>query len=122
LDFLHRHARVLLCGSAIVLAAAEVYVDWGTWIQLNVLHRATGLPLVLAALARNRRLIWILALMLFMATFAVYASSNTAGIVRAARALLREPRSGQSHTASFRLIAARAERRGRRTGSAAHRG
>src|ERR1051326_3002507 len=72
LDFLHRHARVLLCGAAIVLAAAEVYVDWDTWIQLNV-SIVYGLPLVLAALARNRRLIWILALMLFMATFAVYA-------------------------------------------------
>jgi len=72
LDFLHRRARVLLCGSAVVLAAAEVYVDWGTWIQLNV-SIVYSLPLVLAALARNRRLIWILALMLFMATFAVYA-------------------------------------------------
>ena len=72
LDFLHRHARVLLCGAAIVLAAAEVYVDWDTWIQLNV-SIVYGLPLVLASLARNRRLIWILALMLFMATFAVYA-------------------------------------------------
>ena len=62
-----------------MLAAAEVYVDWQTWIQLNV-SIVYSLPLVLAAAARNRRLIWLLAGLLLIATFAVYAVQISPGV------------------------------------------
>ena len=54
------------------LAAVEVAVDWVTWIELNEAIVYT-LPLVLAAMARNRRLLWGLTLFLVGTTFAVYA-------------------------------------------------
>lgn len=62
-----------------MLAAVEIYVDWQTWIQLNV-SIIFSLPLVVAAAARNRRLIWLLALLLFTATFAVYAAQTPPGV------------------------------------------
>lgn len=65
-------ARALLAGSALLLAAVEIYVDWDTWIQLNV-SIVYSLPLVVAAAARNRRLIWLLLLLLLTSTFVVYA-------------------------------------------------
>jgi signal transduction histidine kinase len=65
-------ARALLVGSAFALAVVEIYVDWLTWIQLNVAI-VYSLPLVVVAAARNRRLIWLLALVLLTATFVVYA-------------------------------------------------
>ena len=65
-------ARALLIGSALALAVVEIYIDWLTWIELNVAI-VYSLPLVVAAAARNRRLIWLLALVLLTATFVVYA-------------------------------------------------
>jgi len=65
-------ARALVAGSALALAVVEIYVDWETWIQLNV-SIVYSLPLVVAAGTRNRRLIWLLALVLLTATFVVYA-------------------------------------------------
>ena len=68
----------MLCGAAVLLAAAEVYADWATWVQLDV-SIVFSLPLVVAAAARNRRLIWILATLLLIATFVVYAVQIPAG-------------------------------------------
>lgn len=73
-----RRARLLLCGAAVLLAAAEVYVDWATWAQLNV-SIVFSLPLVVAAAARSRPLIWILAALLLVATFVVYATQIPPG-------------------------------------------
>jgi signal transduction histidine kinase len=64
---------------AIVLAAAEVFIDWTTWIQLNI-SIVYSLPLVLAAATRNRRLIWGLMLVLISMTFAVYYQQIPAGV------------------------------------------
>jgi len=72
LYFLGRGARALVAASALLLAAGEIYVDWETWIQLNV-SIVYSLPLVVAAAARNRRLIWWLVLLLLTSTFVVYA-------------------------------------------------
>lgn len=72
LYFLGPRYRALLAASALLLAAAEIYADCNTWIQLNV-SIVYSLPLVVAAAARNRRLIWSLAVLLFIATFVVYA-------------------------------------------------
>lgn len=54
-----------------MLAGILVYVDLYTWIELNVAI-VYSLPLVLAALARSRWLIWALALVLLAATFCIY--------------------------------------------------
>jgi signal transduction histidine kinase len=72
LYFLGAGSRTLVAALAVVLAALEIYVDWQTWIQLNMSIVYT-LPLVVAAAARNRRLIWLLAFVLLTATFVVYA-------------------------------------------------
>lgn len=57
---------------AVLLAAIEVLLDFTTWIQLNVAI-VYGLPLVLAAASRNRRLVWAMAAFLVAATFIVYS-------------------------------------------------
>jgi signal transduction histidine kinase len=62
----------VLAAAAVLLAAVEVFIDFTTWIQLNV-SIAYELPLVLAAASRSRRLVWIMALALVTATFAIYA-------------------------------------------------
>ena len=56
---------------AIVLAAAEVVVDLGTWVELDI-ATIYGIPLVLAAFTRNRRLLWGLMAALTLATFIAY--------------------------------------------------
>lgn len=71
-DMPHLHGRRLLCVCALLLAALEVYADLDTWIELNVAI-VYSLPLVLAAAARSRRLLWLLAAALLVATFAIYA-------------------------------------------------
>ena len=71
--------------AAIVLAAVEIYFDWSTWIQLDV-ALLYGLPLVVAAASGKRRLIWILALVLLIATFVVYVAQIPPGLFS-----LREP-------------------------------
>jgi signal transduction histidine kinase len=58
---------------AIVVAAVEAILDWTTWVELDV-SAIYGVPLVLAAVARNRRLLWALATGLLVMTFAAYAA------------------------------------------------
>jgi signal transduction histidine kinase len=65
-------------GLAVLLAATEVVVDWTTWIELDI-SIVYGLPLVLAAAARSRKLLWTLALLLVCATFVVYSHQIPAG-------------------------------------------
>jgi len=81
LDVLRPRARALLALGAILAAGAEIYVDWHTWVELNV-SIVYSLPLVVAAAARSRRLIWILALILLAATFSVYAIQIAPGAFR----------------------------------------
>ena len=57
---------------AVVLAAGLIAVDFETWIELDVAV-LFGLPLVVAALAGRRRLMWMLAAALLTTTFVVYA-------------------------------------------------
>jgi signal transduction histidine kinase len=57
---------------AVLLALVEILIDWATWVDLDV-SVVYSLPLVLAAVARDRRLLWGLALSLVFMTFAVYA-------------------------------------------------
>jgi signal transduction histidine kinase len=71
LGLLHRRPLPVAGVLALCLAALLVFVDWITWIQFNEAIVYT-LPLVLAAMARSRRLLWWLALFLLGTTFAVY--------------------------------------------------
>jgi signal transduction histidine kinase len=71
LSLLHRKAWPLAGYLAVCLAIVEVVVDWITWIELNEAIVYT-LPLILAAAARNRRLLWGLAVFLAATTFGVY--------------------------------------------------
>ena len=64
---------------AIVLAMAAVAVDLGTWVELDV-ATIYGIPLVLAAFARNRRLLWGLTAALMLATFVTYALQIPIGV------------------------------------------
>jgi hypothetical protein len=57
---------------ALGLALVEAFVDAVTWVELDV-AAIYGLPLVLAALTRSRRLLWVLTAALTIATFSVYA-------------------------------------------------
>lgn len=56
---------------AVGVAALAAVLDWATWIELNV-SVLYCLPLVLAAIAKRRRLVWTLTLVLLAVTFAVY--------------------------------------------------
>jgi signal transduction histidine kinase len=71
--------------AAALLALFEIVLDWATWVDLDV-ATVYILPLVLAALARNRRLLWALALCLVVTTFAIYADQIAPGAFS-----LREP-------------------------------
>jgi signal transduction histidine kinase len=64
---------------AVSLAALEVFFDWTTPIDVNV-SIVYGLPLVLAAAARSRVLLWSLALILVLTIFAVYSAQTPPGI------------------------------------------
>jgi signal transduction histidine kinase len=70
--------RVVAALLAVLLAAIEISIDWSTWVELNV-SIMYGLPLVLAALAGSRRLLWALMFILVGMTFAVYAAQIQAG-------------------------------------------
>lgn len=71
LELLH-HRPVPFAGTlAVLLVSTEVVIDWGTWIQLNIAILYT-VPLVLAAAARSRRLLWVLVTVSISTTFAVY--------------------------------------------------
>ena len=72
------HSSVFAACSAIVLAVAEVALDLGTWVELDV-AAIYGIPLVLAAFARSRRLLWGLTVALVVATFVTYALQTSAG-------------------------------------------
>jgi signal transduction histidine kinase len=56
---------------AVLLAAAEVFLDWVTRVDLNV-SIIYGLPLILAAASRSQRLLWGLMAALVAVTFVVY--------------------------------------------------
>src|SRR5687767_6950414 len=64
---------------AVALALVEVSLDAVTWVELDV-AAIYGLPLVLAALTRSRRLLWALTAALTVATFAVYAAQIPVGV------------------------------------------
>jgi signal transduction histidine kinase len=71
---------------AIVLAVAEVVVDLGTWVELDI-ATIYGIPLVLAAFTRNRRLLWGLMAALMLATFITYALQIPVGAFQLREAL-----------------------------------
>src|SRR3954451_6365854 len=58
---------------AVCLAVIQVVIDWLTWIELNEAIVNT-LPLVLAGMARSRRLLWGMTVFLIWTTFAVYSA------------------------------------------------
>jgi len=70
--------RVFIALAAVGLALVEAFIDAVTWVQLDV-AAIYGLPLVLAALTRSRRLLWALTAALSIATFAVYAAQIPVG-------------------------------------------
>jgi signal transduction histidine kinase len=63
---------LFVAGFAVGLAIAEAFIDAVTWVELDV-AAIYGLPLVLAALTRSRRLLWTLTAALTITTFVVYA-------------------------------------------------
>jgi len=66
-------SRVVFAGTfAIVLTVAEMALDAATWVELDV-ATIYGIPLVLAAFARQRTLLWALTAALAVATFVIYA-------------------------------------------------
>lgn len=71
LKVLTRHPLPYAGVLAIALAVVEVVVDWITWIELNEAI-VYSLPLILAAAARSRKLLWGLTAFLGVTTFAVY--------------------------------------------------
>ena len=71
---------------AIALAVAEVIVDLGTRVELDI-ATIYGIPLVLAAFTRNRRLLWGLMVALTLATFITYALQIPAGAFELREAL-----------------------------------
>src|SRR5690349_16901000 len=75
----HDQPRVVLGVLAVLLATLEVVVDWTTWIQLNI-SLVYGLPLILAAAARSRRLLWALTVVLIVITFIVYSMQIPPGL------------------------------------------
>ncbi len=78
-DFLKFLRRPAVLGAlAVALATAEIFLDVTTWIQLNIAIIYT-LPLVLAAAARGRRLLWILTFVLVLITFIVYGLQDAQG-------------------------------------------
>jgi signal transduction histidine kinase len=79
LDEFRHQPRLVLGILAVSLAALEVLVDWTTWIQLNI-SLVYGLPLILAAAARNRRLLWALTGVLIVITFIVYSMQIPPGL------------------------------------------
>src|SRR4029078_13464981 len=71
--------RVVAALLAVLLAAIEISIDWSTWVELNV-SIMYGLPLVLAALAGSRRLLWALMFILLVISFAVYPAQFQAAL------------------------------------------
>jgi signal transduction histidine kinase len=63
---------------AVFLAGLAAYIDWSTWIELNV-PVVYGVPLVVSLPTRNRRLLWGMATCLLMTTFIVYEFQSPPG-------------------------------------------
>ena len=57
---------------AVFVALLTAYIDWITWIELNV-SVIYGVPLVLAISTRNRRLLWGMTTFLLITTFVAYS-------------------------------------------------
>lgn len=72
--------------SALVLAAAAIILDLGTWVELDI-ATIYGIPLVLAAFVRSRRLLWGMTVALVVATFISYALQIPAGSFELGEAL-----------------------------------
>jgi signal transduction histidine kinase len=83
---------------AVLLALAEVLLDWTTQISLNV-SILYGLPLVVAVATRSRRLLWGLALFLLITIFAVYYVQMPHGVFS-----FREPYFLNRVLAAFALV------------------
>ncbi len=79
-DYLLDRPMPLAGTLAVLVAALEAAVDWTTWVELDV-SAVYGIPLVLAAVARNRRLLWALAAWLVFMTFAAYATQIGPGVL-----------------------------------------
>ena len=71
LGLLHQQPVPLAGIAAVVVAAIASFIDWITWIELNEAI-VYSLPLIIAAAARSRRLLWGLTAFLSATTFAVY--------------------------------------------------
>jgi signal transduction histidine kinase len=71
---------------AIAVAVAEIALDLGTWVELDIAS-VYGIPLVLAAFTRNRRLLWGLTVALALATFIAYGLQIPAGAFEAREGL-----------------------------------
>lgn len=77
-----RNRNVVFAGCfAIVLAVAEVLLDLGTWVELDIAS-IYGIPLVLAAFTRDRRLLWGMMIVLVLVTFLSYAVQIPSGSFR----------------------------------------
>ena len=83
---------------AVLLALAEVFIDWITWMSLNV-SILYGLPLVVAVATRSRRLLWGLGLFLLITIFAVYYVQIPSGVFS-----FREPYFINRVLAAFALV------------------
>jgi signal transduction histidine kinase len=82
-----RERAVLFAGwFAIVESAAEIAVDLGTWVELDI-ATIYGIPLVLAAFTRDRRLLWGLTIVLMLVTFIAYAVQIPSGTFAVREAL-----------------------------------
>ncbi len=69
---LHEGLPPLAGAVAVIVALLAAYIDWITWIDLNV-SVLYGLPLVLCIATRNRRLLWGMTTFLLITTFVVYS-------------------------------------------------
>ena len=69
---LHARRPPLAGALAVLVALLATYIDWITWIELNV-SVTYGLPLVLSVATRNRRLLWGMTTFLLITTFVVYS-------------------------------------------------
>jgi signal transduction histidine kinase len=83
---------------ALLLALTEVFIDAVTCIDLNV-SIVYGLPLVVTAATRSRRLLWALVLLLVLTTFLVYSVQIPAGVFS-----LREPLFANRVLAALSLV------------------
>jgi signal transduction histidine kinase len=74
-----RHDRDLLRVAALASALGVAVADFATWIELDIAS-LYGIPLVLAAATRSRRLLWLLTAALGAATFVVYGLQIPPGL------------------------------------------